>query len=48
VFSDYSVTTPERMQALAAQYLRPEKSWRLAVLPQAGDDGSAPPVSAAR
>ena len=30
----YTVTTPERMQALAAKYLLRGKSWRLAVIPQ--------------
>lgn len=34
LLTDYTVTTPERMQALASQYLQPSKSWRLAVLPQ--------------
>jgi zinc protease len=48
LFSDYSVTTPQRMQALAAQYLQPDKSWRLAVLPQEQGQTSAPPVAAAR
>lgn len=31
---DYTVTTPEHMQALAKRYLVPDKTWRLAVLPQ--------------
>lgn len=34
LLSDYTVTSPQRMQALASQYLQPAKSWRLAVLPQ--------------
>lgn len=42
---DYTQTTPARMQALADQYLRPEKSWRLGVLPQGPQ---APALSAAR
>ena len=28
-------TTPEAMQALARKYLDPQKSWRLAVVPEA-------------
>ncbi len=35
LLTDYTVTTPERMQALAARYLVPGKSWRMAVIPQA-------------
>jgi zinc protease len=34
LLSDYTVTTPEKMQALAAKYLVRGKSWRMAVLPQ--------------
>jgi len=34
LLSDYTVTTPEAMQALAAKYLAPGKSWRIAVIPQ--------------
>lgn len=34
LLSDYTQTTPERMQALAARYLSPDKSWMLAVVPQ--------------
>ena len=34
LLSDYTQTTPERMQALAARYLSPEKGWMLAVVPQ--------------
>ncbi|OYX64018.1 MAG: peptidase M16 [Novosphingobium sp. 32-60-15] len=34
ILSDYSQTTPDRMQALAARYLTPDKSWRLKVLPE--------------
>ena len=35
LLSDYTQTTPEKMQALAAKYLRQNKSWRLEVVPQA-------------
>jgi zinc protease len=45
LLSDYTQTTPQRMQALAAQYLQPEKSWRLAVVPQQGKQA---PATAAR
>lgn len=38
---DYTVTTPEHMQELAARYLHPDKSWKLAVLPQQ-ETGAAP------
>jgi zinc protease len=49
LLADYTVTTPQRMQALAAKYLQPAGSWRLAVLPQGGDIGAAkPPAAAAR
>ncbi len=41
---DFTVTTPENMQALAARYLVPQKSWRLAVLPQA-QVGTMPPAA---
>ncbi|MFA7603523.1 MAG: insulinase family protein [Novosphingobium sp.] len=34
ILRDYTVTTPQQMQALATRYLAPGKSWRLAVLPQ--------------
>ncbi|MDT0508910.1 insulinase family protein [Novosphingobium sp. MMS21-SN21R] len=34
ILSDYSQTTPERMQALAQRYLRSDKSWRLEVVPE--------------
>ncbi len=45
LLSDYTETTPERMQALAKQFLQPTKSWKLAVLPQAK---TAPHSDAAR
>ncbi len=35
VLSDYTQTTPEKMQALAQRYLDPAKGWRLAVVPEA-------------
>jgi zinc protease len=44
---DYTQTTPQRMQQLAARYLQPDKAWRLEVLPQEGADGAATPVSPA-
>ena len=34
ILRDYTQTTPELMQALAARYLGKEKSWRLAVVPE--------------
>lgn len=34
ILSDYSQTTPEKMQALAQRYLRSDKSWRLEVVPE--------------
>ena len=34
ILTDYTRTTPEAMQALAARYLAKGKSWRLAVLPE--------------
>ena len=44
--SDFSVTTPQRMQELAAKYLSPANAYRIAVLPQgqqlAGQGGAAP------
>ncbi|MBW8755375.1 MAG: insulinase family protein [Sphingomonadales bacterium] len=46
ILSDYTVTTPAQMQALAARYLQPGKSWRLAVLPQ--EKTGAPPTPAVR
>lgn len=33
ILSDYTETTPAKMQALAKRYLEPSKTWRLAVLP---------------
>jgi zinc protease len=36
IMRDYTVTTPQQMQALAARYLGPGKGWRVAVVP-AGD-----------
>jgi zinc protease len=34
VLSDYTVTTPEAMQQLAARYLGKDNSWRLEVMPE--------------
>lgn len=34
ILVDYSMTTPERMQALASRYLVHDRSWRLQVVPQ--------------
>ncbi|MBB3861485.1 zinc protease [Novosphingobium hassiacum] len=34
ILNDYSQTSPERMQALAARYLTKDKSWRLQVVPE--------------
>jgi zinc protease len=34
IMTDYTVVTPQQMQALAARYLGGDKSWRLQVLPQ--------------
>lgn len=35
VLTDYTETTPEKMQALAARYLGKDNSWRLEVMPEA-------------
>ncbi len=42
VLSDYTVTTPEAMQALARKYLVRGASWRLAVLPKGRTLASLP------
>jgi len=46
ILADYTVTTPAAMQALAAQYLRKDRSWRVAIVPQgqgiAAGPGKAP------
>ena len=34
VLSDYTVTTPQKMQELAARYLGQDNSWRLEVVPE--------------
>lgn len=34
ILSDFTVTTPAAMQALAAEYLRKDHSWRVAIMPQ--------------
>ena len=41
LLGDYTETTPERMQALAARYLAPDKGWRLAVVPAGKGGGDA-------
>ena len=46
LLSDYTVTTPQAMQALAQRYLVKDKSWRLAVVPQ--EKAAAAPGSSAR
>jgi zinc protease len=40
LLADYTQTSPERMQQLAAQFLRPNEAWKLAVVPE-GMAGSA-------
>ncbi|MBA4161849.1 MAG: peptidase M16 [Novosphingobium sp.] len=42
VMNDFTVTTPEAMQALAKKYLNRGASWRLAVLPQGRTLASLP------
>jgi zinc protease len=34
IMNDYTVSTPAEMQALAAKYLRPDKAYRVEVLPE--------------
>ncbi len=41
ILTDFTVTTPEYMQGLAARYLGADKSWRLSVLPEPGASGRA-------
>lgn len=50
ILADYARATPADMQALAARYLQPGKSWRLAVLPQgqALREGAPPPAPSMR
>ncbi|MEQ1497932.1 MAG: insulinase family protein [Novosphingobium sp.] len=48
VLSDYTVTTPEKMQALAVKYLVRGKSWRMAILPQGMTMAANPPAAAGR
>ena len=36
IMRDYTQTSPQQMQALAARYLGADRSWRLAVLPETG------------
>ena len=47
ILSDYTQTTPQAMQALAAKYLVPDKAWKLAVLPAAHPAAGAGKVVAA-
>jgi zinc protease len=42
LLTDFTQTTPAKMQALAAKYLDPAKGWRLAVVPQAAMASGAP------
>jgi zinc protease len=42
ILSDYTQTTPQEMQALAARYLGKGKSWRLEVMPQPGKQTPMP------
>ncbi|HMP55389.1 MAG TPA: insulinase family protein [Novosphingobium sp.] len=41
LLGDFTQTTPEKMQELAARYLSPDKGWRLAILPAAQDSAVA-------
>ena len=41
--SDYSVTTPQRMQALAQKYLAARAGWRMAVIPEGQELATALP-----
>jgi zinc protease len=45
ILSDYTVTTPAAMQGLAAQYLRKDHSWRLAIVPQGQGQGQGQGVA---
>ncbi len=42
LLTDYTQTTPQKMQALARKYLDPQKSWRLAVVPESTVAGARP------
>lgn len=46
ILSDYSQTTPEAMQALAARYLASTSPFRLAVIPEGQTLAEGPPTSA--
>lgn len=48
ILSDFTVTTPEAMQALARQFLTRERSWRLEVVPQALASGQGAGAAPAR
>ncbi|HEY0959413.1 MAG TPA: insulinase family protein [Novosphingobium sp.] len=42
LLADYTVTTPQAMQAMAKRYLAPDKAWQLEVMPQpAGSSAGA-------
>lgn len=46
VMTDYTQTTPQAMQALAAKYLGKDHSWRLEVVPQTtAQQGGTPPMA---
>jgi len=45
LLNDYSLTTPERMQALARKYLAARPGWRLAVIPEGQELVRAVPSS---
>ena len=53
LLSDYTVITPEEVQALAVKYLDDGKQWKLAVLPESDqlaandDEPEAPQIKAA-
>ena len=47
MLSDFSETTPEAMEVLAAKYLMRSTSWRLAILPQGQALAGAVPANAA-
>lgn len=42
LLTDYTQTTPQKMQDLARKYLDPAKSWRLAVVPEIAAAGARP------
>ncbi|MGB7408655.1 MAG: insulinase family protein [Pontixanthobacter sp.] len=46
--SDFSETTPERMQALAQKYLGAQEGWRFAVIPEGQELATTLPIAAGR